>query len=64
MALAAVVVAGCYTGPGIDHFASVLDELVLPATWEVATTEVAGPDEEETCDPIVTVSARASPTSM
>jgi hypothetical protein len=55
MALAAVVVAGCYTGPGIDHFASVLDELVLPATWAVATTEVAGPDEEETCDPIVTV---------
>lgn len=42
-------VGGCYTGPGVDHFAAVLDELAPPADWKLVDTRRLGPDEPEAC---------------
>ncbi len=45
------LIAGCYTGPGPDHFVAILDELVVPADWQVVQTVTRGPGEERECDP-------------
>jgi hypothetical protein len=49
----ALSVGACYTGPGIDHFAAVLNELAVPADWELVRTETRGSDGDFVCDPIV-----------
>lgn len=49
-----LVVAGCNTGPGIDHYVSVLETLDVPADWELVKTQRRGPGEEFDCDPLVT----------
>lgn len=46
-----LLLGGCYTGPGADHFEAVLDELSIPQGWSLAKSETRGPDEEDTCDP-------------
>jgi hypothetical protein len=46
-----VLLAGCYTGPGADHFLAVLDELQVPAGWKEAETSTRGPGEADSCDP-------------
>jgi 8-oxo-dGTP pyrophosphatase MutT (NUDIX family) len=48
-----VVLAGCYTGPGVDHYVGVLDTLDVPADWEVVATQRRGPGEEFDCDPLM-----------
>jgi hypothetical protein len=50
----AVVFAGCYSGPGVDHYVGVLDTLDIPADWEFVATERRGPGEEFTCEPLLT----------
>lgn len=52
----AFLVANCYLGPGSDHFIAVLDELNVPAEWEAAQTETAGPGETDACDPMFSTS--------
>jgi len=46
-----LLLAGCYTGPNADHFVAVVDELDVPAGWQVAETVVRGPDQAERCNP-------------
>lgn len=48
----AVVLAGCYMGPGVDHYAGILDTLDIPADWEFVATERRGPGEEFQCEPL------------
>ena len=50
----AVVFAGCYGGPGVDHYVGVLDSLAIPADWELVETERRGPGEAFSCDPFIT----------
>jgi hypothetical protein len=47
----ALFIAGCYTGPGADHYLAILEELSVPAGWEAAETSVRGPGEADSCDP-------------
>jgi hypothetical protein len=49
----ATVVAGCYLGPGPDHYAAILDELAVPAGWQLLETRLRGPGQEEGCDPML-----------
>src|SRR5678815_2612861 len=37
----AVLVGGCSNGPSASHYAAVLDELIIPAGWELADTVVS-----------------------
>lgn len=48
----AFLVAAC-TGPGAAHYVAVLDELTIPSGWELAKTQVRGPDGDQHCDPLV-----------
>lgn len=50
----AVVFAGCYGGPGVDHYVGILDTLDVPADWELVATERRGPGEEFQCEPFFT----------
>ena len=50
----AVVFAGCYGGPGVDHYVGVLDSLAIPADWELVETVRRGPGEDFACEPLVT----------
>jgi hypothetical protein len=50
----AVVLAGCYTGPGVDHYVGILDTLDIPADWELVATERRGPGEDFACEPLWT----------
>lgn len=54
LALTALLVAGCYTGPSANHYTAVLDELKVPAGWETLDTKVhgPGPDAAIKCSPI------------
>ena len=49
----ALLVMACAGGPGPSHYAAVLDELAIPSDWELAKTEVRGPDGDVRCDPLV-----------
>jgi len=51
----ALALAGCYTGPGPEHFVAIVDELDVPAGWEWAKSEVRGPDEDDPCDPYFSI---------
>lgn len=46
--------AGCYSGPGVDHYVGILDSLDMPADWELLATERRGPGEEFQCEPFFT----------
>jgi hypothetical protein len=46
-----LLLVGCYTGPSADHFVAIVDELHVPAGWQVAETVVRGPDQPDYCDP-------------
>jgi hypothetical protein len=48
------IVAGCYTGPGVAHYAAILDEVHPPASWHVLQTRVHGPSDDAAvkCSPI------------
>jgi hypothetical protein len=46
-----LLLIACYTGPSAGHFVAVVDELDVPAGWQVAETVVRGPDQVERCDP-------------
>ena len=48
-----LLVVACLGGPGPDHYAAALDKLRIPSTWELAKTEVRGPDGDAGCDPRV-----------
>ena len=54
LVLALAVFAGCYGGPGVDHYVGVLDTLHIPADWELVATERRGPGEEFQCEPLFT----------
>ena len=47
--------AGCYTGPDADHFVAIVEELDVPADWQLAKSVVRGPDEDDPCDPFFTI---------
>ncbi len=53
LAVASVVIVTACTGPGPAHFAAILDELTIPSGWELARTQVRGPDGDQNCDPLV-----------
>ncbi len=36
----ALLVSACHAGPGADHYATVLDDLGVPDTWELVHTSV------------------------
>lgn len=55
-----LLLAGCYTGPGADHFETVLDEISVPEGWSLAKSETRGPGEEETCDPFISTGCPAA----
>jgi hypothetical protein len=44
---------GCASGPGASHYAAVLDELRIPAGWELAHTTVSEPGAKVPCEPIM-----------
>ena len=41
----------CYTGPGADRMAAILEELAIPVGWELVKTEVKAPDGDVHCQP-------------
>ena len=51
---AATMLAGCYTGPGAEHYAAIIDSLDVPDGWQIAETEIRGPGQPErgSCDPM------------
>jgi hypothetical protein len=49
----------CYTGPDANHFAAVLDDLLVPAEWHLTKTEIRAPDGGVRCDPVVVPSCPA-----
>ncbi len=51
MLVCVFLTAGCYTGPGADHFLAVIEALSIPASWEVAETSTRGPGEANSCSP-------------
>ncbi len=53
LAVAAVVLVAACTGPEPAHYAAILDELTIPSDWELAKTQVRGPDGDQKCDPLV-----------
>jgi hypothetical protein len=50
-AAVALLVVACYTGPGGDRMATILDELAIPDGWELVKTEVKAPDGDVHCQP-------------
>jgi hypothetical protein len=56
-----LLLGGCYTGPGADHFEAILDELSIPEDWSLAKTVTMGPGEQVTCEPFV---SDACPTAI
>lgn len=54
MLAATLAFGGCYSGPNASHFLAILDELHAPAGWEAVRDELRGPDQEKSCDPVVT----------
>lgn len=51
----ALVLAGCYGGPGPEHYFAIVEELDVPADWQVVKTVVRGPNEDDPCDPFFTI---------
>ena len=51
--LVAVLVVAC-SGPNAAHYEAVLDELSIPAGWELVHTTVRAPGGEIDCAPILT----------
>jgi hypothetical protein len=49
-----VLLAGCNTGPDIDHYVGVLDTIDIPDDWELVSTQRRGPGEAFDCQPIIT----------
>ncbi len=49
----AMVVAGCFAGPGADHYAAVLDKLGIPADWELVRAAAREPGGEFECDTFI-----------
>ncbi len=60
LVLLSIVAVACYSGPPASHFVGVLDELVVPAAWQVAETVVRGPDQPDSCDPAFTTTCPAA----
>lgn len=58
--LAAVFVAACYTGPGTDHYAAILDELAIPDSWALVKSETRGPDGDSDCGAMTAPSCPAA----
>lgn len=51
----ALVLAGCYLGPGPEHYVAIVKELDVPAGWQLAKSNVFGPDEDEPCEPFTSL---------
>jgi len=51
--LLAIVLLGCVGRPGADHYASVLDTLKVPASWELVHTTVREPGAAVSCETFV-----------
>lgn len=51
----ALVLAACYTGPGPEHFVAIVEEPDVPAGWQLAKSNVFGPDEDDPCDPFFSI---------
>jgi hypothetical protein len=49
-----LLLGGCNTGPGIDHYVGILDTLDVPADWAIVRTQRRGPGEEFDCEPLIT----------
>lgn len=49
-----LLMIGCYTGPAADHFLAVIEELDMPAQWQVVETVVRGPGQGDACNPGIT----------
>ena len=58
--LTAVFVVGCYTGPGVDHYAAILDELAIPDSWDLIKSETRGPDGDTECGAVTAPSCPAA----
>ena len=52
LALVAVLAVAC-GGPDPAHFEAVLDELNIPATWELVRTEIVTPETENGCSTLM-----------
>ena len=57
---ASIVVAGCYTGPGVDHYSAVLDGVTIPSDWQLVKTVLRGPGQDEQCEPATSSECPAS----
>jgi hypothetical protein len=47
------LMARCANGPGASHYGAVLDELTIPAGWELADTVVSEPGGKVPCETIL-----------
>ncbi|MGK2850211.1 MAG: hypothetical protein ACSLFN_04780 [Candidatus Limnocylindrales bacterium] len=53
--VSALVLAGCYVGPGPEHYVAIVEELDVPAGWQLAKSNVFGPDEDDPCEPFTSL---------
>ncbi len=51
MLTSALLVGACYSGPDAAHYTAILDELHVPAGWQLAKSDVYSPDEADPCSP-------------
>ena len=56
----ALLLWGCSGGPGAEQYAAILDGLAIPSTWELAKSEVRGPNGGVRCDPVVNAGCPAA----
>ena len=52
IAVVALIVAAC-SGPSATHYEAVLDELSIPATWELVHSSVTTPDTDNGCSTLM-----------
>lgn len=51
----ALTFAACYVGPGPEHYVAIVEELDVPAGWQLAKSNVFGPDEDDPCEPFTSL---------
>ena len=64
IALLAGIVVGCGSTPGPEHYEDLLDALSVPASWELAHTDVRTPDSETGCSTFMGNCPRVSRTYL
>lgn len=51
----ALVLAGCYAGPGPEHYVAIVEGLDVPVGWQLAKSNVFGPNEDDPCEPFTSL---------